>query len=85
MATETVMTPEQALAWLAELFQEPVEVVRATTAREELPSWDSMGVLTLMADLDEKFDIRVTEDEMTGMTCIQDILDLLARNGKLAA
>jgi len=78
------MTRDEALAWLADLFQEPIEVVRPNTARDELPGWDSMGVLTLMADLDEKFDIRVTEDEMTAMTSIQDVLDLLERHGKLA-
>ena len=52
---------------------------------DEIGGWDSLGVLTLMADLDEKFDIRVNEKEMSAMTSVQNILDLLVKNGKLAA
>lgn len=79
------MTRDEALAWVASVFEEPVANVRPDTPRDEIAGWDSLGVLTLMADLDEKFDIRVSEKEMTAMTSVQDILDLLERNSKLAA
>jgi acyl carrier protein len=79
------MTRDEALAWVAAVFEEPPANVRPDTPRDEIGGWDSLGVLTLMADLDEKFDIRVSEKEMSAMTSVQDILDLLGRNGKLAA
>ena len=79
------MTPDEALAWLAGVFEEPPGSLRPGTPRDEVRGWDSLGVLTLMADLDEKFDIRVSEKEMAAMTTVQDILDLLNRSGKLAA
>jgi len=79
------MTRDEALAWVATVFEEPPENVRPDTPRDEIGGWDSLGVLTLMADLDEKFDIRVSEKDMSAMTSVQDILDLLDRNGKLAA
>ena len=77
------MTRDEALAWLAQVFDEAPENVRADTPRDELGGWDSFGVLTLMADLDDKFEIRVSEEEMRVMTSVQDILDLLRAKGKL--
>ena len=77
------MTRDEALAWVAGMFEEPPENVRPETPRDEIFGWDSLGVLTLMAELDEKFDIRVGEQEMSGMTAVQDILDVLQKNGKL--
>jgi acyl carrier protein len=77
------MTNDEALAWIARLFDERVENIRATTARDAIAGWDSLGMLTLMADLDEKFDIQVGEKETSEMVAVQDILDLLARHGKL--
>jgi acyl carrier protein len=79
------MTRDETLAWLAGVFEEPVENVRPDTPRDAIGGWDSLGVLTLMADLDEKFDIRVSEKEMSAMTSVQDVLDLLNRHGKLSA
>lgn len=79
------MTRDEALAWLAGVFEEPPGSLRPDTPRDEVRGWDSLGVLTLMADLDEKFDLRVGEKEMAAMTSVQDILDLLNRSGKLAA
>ena len=79
------MTRDEALAWLAGVFEDPLGSLRPDTPRDEVRGWDSLGVLTLMADLDEKFDLRVGEKEMAAMTSVQDILDLLNRSGKLAA
>lgn len=79
------MTRDEALEWLAGVFEEPPGSVRPETPRDEIRGWDSLGVLTLMADLDEKFDIRVGEKEMAAMTRVKDILDLLDQSGKLAA
>ncbi len=79
------MTREEALAWVAQVFEEPPANVRPDTPRDEIGGWDSLGVLTLMADLDEKFDIRVSEKDVAAMKRVQDILDLLERGGQLAA
>jgi acyl carrier protein len=79
------MTRDEALTWLTGLFEAPQGSLRPETPRDEIGGWDSLGVLTLMADLDEKFDIQVSEKEMAAMTRVQDVLDLLNRSGKLAA
>ncbi len=78
------MNREDAVAWLAGLFEEPVANVTETTARESIYGWDSLGTLTLMAEMDEKFDIQLSEQDVTGFVSVGDVVELLARRGKLA-
>ena len=75
------MTRDEALVWLAGVFEEPAENVRPDTAREEIFGWDSMGVLTLMADMDDRFNIRLGAKDLKDMTKVQDVLNVLERHG----
>jgi acyl carrier protein len=77
------MTRNETLIWLAELFEEPAEKVHPDTALDAIPTWDSLGVLTLLAGLSERFDVTVEVDELGGMTTVDDILAVLQRAGKL--
>jgi acyl carrier protein len=79
-----VTTPD-AIAWIAEIFEEPVTRVSESTMRADLPAWDSLGQLVLMAGLDERFGVRVTPSELATVKAVGDILDILRRNGVLRA
>jgi acyl carrier protein len=56
-----------------------------TTAREEVPGWDSLGTLSLIAAFDERFNIQLSEGDIEGMKHIGDILEILQRHGALAS
>ena len=77
------LTLPEVLSWLADIFAERPSAVGADTARKDLPGWDSMGQLVLMAGLDERFDIRLSDDELGQLTSIKDILDVLRQRGRL--
>jgi acyl carrier protein len=77
------MNQAEALAWVAEVFQEPADTLTVETLRKDIAMWDSLGVLTLMAELDEKFDLVISDQETRAMTKVGDILALLQTNGKL--
>lgn len=77
------MNTHNALAWIAEIFEEPASRIFALTEREEIPGWDSLGTLSLIAALDEKFDIQLDEQEIETMVRVEDILALLRRHGAL--
>ena len=79
-----MITRDEAIAWIAETLEEPAENVSATTRRDEIPGWDSLGVLSLMAELDERFDIRLTESDLAEIDSVQDVLDLLKRHDALS-
>jgi acyl carrier protein len=78
------MTVSDALVWLANLFEEPLPRIHPDTKRTEIPAWDSLGMLTLMASLDEQFDIRLTDEEIPALRSVADILTALRRRGKLS-
>jgi acyl carrier protein len=78
------ITLESALAWIAETFNEPVACVQESTSREDLPGWDSLGNLILMAGLDERFNIRLMDLELSNLKSVHDILGILRSNGALA-
>ncbi|MFV2082348.1 MAG: hypothetical protein ACC669_10850 [bacterium] len=77
------MNSKEALAWIADVFEEEPEELTPETPRGDIPGWDSMGILALMAGLDRDFDILLTADDMQSMTKVDDILQILNRNGKI--
>jgi acyl carrier protein len=83
MTTDTTMNTQDALQWVAEVFEEAPGRLTADTARSEIPGWDSLGTLSLIAALDERFDIHLSEQEIEGMRNIGDLLAILRRQGAL--
>jgi len=77
------MNTHDALTWIAEVFEEPPGQITIETKREQILGWDSLGTLSLIAGLDERFDIHLSEKDIDGMQRVSDILDILRRNGKL--
>ena len=76
-------TQETALKWVAEMFDQPADQLTPETLRQDIPLWDSLGILMLMAGLDEKFGIMLSDVELRAMTKVGDILEVLRREGKL--
>lgn len=48
-----------------------------------VPAWDSMGVLLLMAEMDERFGITLNEAELANLRGIVDIVNVVKRAGLL--
>lgn len=76
------MTTEDALKWIADLFEEPAGRIALDTTRDEIAAWDSLGTLTLMAGLDEQFDIQLTADQIATLKTVRDLVELLQREAK---
>ena len=78
-----MMTQLEALEWVAGLFEQPVAELSPETPLDQIPMWDSLGILTLMADFDEKFGIVLNDEDMHQMRRVDDILEVLRKQGKL--
>ena len=78
------MNRVETIEWLASMFDEPVANMSEATSRESIAGWDSMGTLTLMAEMDEKFDIQLDEKDIQSLRSIGDLLSFLEARGKLA-
>ena len=71
------------LVWLAGIFEEPPGGITRSSRREDIPMWDSLGTLNLMAAVDEKFGLVLSEADLTSFKTVGDVIDLLARHGHL--
>lgn len=77
------MDRQEALNWIAEVFEEPHGRIGPASTREEVPGWDSLGTLSLIAAFDERFDIQLSEADIEGLKRVDDILGILRRHGAL--
>ena len=77
------MKSDDALSWISEVFEESPGRISAATPRLDIPGWDSLGTLSLIAALDERFDIHLSEQDIEGMQCVGDIFEILRRHGAL--
>jgi len=77
------MTQREAVEWIAELFEVSPQELAPDTPRDEIPAWDSLGTLTLMASLDSDFDIVLSDEEVQTIKSVGDILEVMRRNGRL--
>lgn len=73
-------SPSEILAWVAEVFETPVDKIRPDTKKDEIDAWDSLGILTLMARMDEDFHILLTEEEIQRLKSVGDIIDVLRKH-----
>jgi acyl carrier protein len=79
------MTTHEALEWVTVLFEDAPGRITTETLRSDIPGWDSLGTLTLIAGLDERFGIQLSEQDIEGMQKVDDIFEILRRNGALVA
>ena len=79
------MQTEEALNWIAEVFEERPGRITVQTMRKDILGWDSLGTLSLIAALDERFDIHLSEERIEGMQSVADLLDVLRQHGAMPA
>lgn len=77
------MTQTEALDMIAGFFDTTAANINPNTLREEIPGWDSMGFLTLMAEFDDRFSIILTPQQLEKMQKVEDILLLMRENSLL--
>ena len=78
------MTLDEALRWVGELFEEPIENIKPSTSKGDIGAWDSLGTLTLMAKLDEELNIQLKESDIENLRSVEDILLLMKKHGHLS-
>jgi acyl carrier protein len=79
------MTETEAIAWIAQVLEMDSDQLTPDTHRDNVPAWDSLGVLTLMAALDSDFGIVMTDDDIQAVKTVGDLLDVMRRHGTLIA
>ena len=82
MKNKTVTTND-ALEMLAETINESIDDIQLGVNLNDL-GWDSMAVLLLMAEFDERFGIILDEEKINSLKMVDDILAVLKENNLLS-
>jgi acyl carrier protein len=51
------------------------------TTREDIPKWDSLQHIALVAAIEQQFGVSLSLDEMVEIRSVQDICNVLDRHG----
>jgi acyl carrier protein len=55
--------------------------ISLATSRREVPKWDSLQHVALVAALEQQFGISLSMDEMVEIRSVKDICNILERHG----
>ena len=78
-------TEQEIIAMVAEAFSVEAADLTAESSRDEVEEWDSMGMLMLMAEFDERYGLVVEEKVLAELETVADIIRLVQTKGKVAA
>jgi acyl carrier protein len=65
---------------LEEVFEKDSVEMKVEDSFKDYDEWDSLTQLSLVATLDDEFDININSDELEKINTIQDILNLITNS-----
>lgn len=66
---------------LLDIFLLEPEEFRFELTRDEIDTWDSLGVVSLAVGIHEAFGYHMTPEEATGLRSVPDLMSLLTSKG----
>jgi acyl carrier protein len=72
---------ERLVSLFAEVFQTELDPAIDDIARPELEAWDSINHFRLVSELEQTFDITLSDHEVLSFASLKDIETLLIRRG----
>lgn len=68
-------------AILSEVLEIDESQITDETSPKNVETWDSFNGLILVSELENKFNIQFTMDEVTSVKCVRDIKESLKKHG----
>jgi acyl carrier protein len=65
-----------------EIFQLPELVLTPATSPSDIPSWNSLNHVRLIAAVEKNFNLRFSLDDLMEITRVSDLLRILMENEK---
>jgi len=68
---------EKVIEIIAKVLQVPVDEITPDVEIGELDEWDSLHNVTIFAELEKQFDIKITQDMLVDLENVEDIISLV--------
>lgn len=63
----------------SDVFDEEITVTRQTTS-SDIEEWDSLTHITLIAEVEDAFDIKFSMKDVLGMQNVGEMVDIIKKN-----
>ena len=70
---------QQILDVFCDVFSAPTDVDTDKLIYNEYPGWDSLGHMTLVGELEEKFDCMLEMDDILDMSSYAKVCEIISR------
>jgi acyl carrier protein len=85
---DTIMTEQDILAGLGEIIEEitdhPASEVALDKSFEELEI-DSLTMVEVIASVEDKYDLKVSDEQLKDLTTVQDVVSFIGKNAGSSA
>ncbi|MGE0267456.1 MAG: acyl carrier protein [Candidatus Omnitrophota bacterium] len=76
---------EKVFSIISQIMDVPVSDIHESSSAKTIENWDSLQHMNLIFALEEAFDMKFLDEDIMGMACVQDILDILEKSSKVSA
>jgi acyl carrier protein len=66
---------------ILDIFLVPPEAYRPDLRRDEIPTWDSLGIVSLAVGIQDTFGYHLSPEEAMGLQGLSDVIVILQRQG----
>jgi acyl carrier protein len=77
------MKQSEFLALIDDILEEPAGTVRADQLLEELPSWDSLAMVSFIAVVNGQFELTLEAEKLKNARSVDDLLALVGKHIEL--
>lgn len=81
MASENLKNRQKLRELVQDVFLLDADEYRSDLTREDVDTWDSLGVVSLAVGVHETFGYHMRADEAAGIRGLEDLVALLERQG----
>lgn len=79
------MSEQRLYKIISQVFDVPVERITAESGPDDIPSWDSVGLLNLALALEAEYGIQLDPDDMADMLSVNLVKTILKDRGVAVA
>jgi len=80
---ERFLTENDLVRMIAQTLLVDPSTIKKKSRKEKIPEWDSMGVISIMAMLEDEFQLTLSVEEAVALNGMPDLIALLRRHNKL--
>jgi acyl carrier protein len=64
-----------------DVFDDADLLIRDEMKADDIPGWDSLNYINLIVSIETEFGVQFDGEEIASLTCVGDLLALLAKHG----